>query len=286
MYAAKRAGKSRAVLFDASLRDAAVRKLELDLELRRALDAGEFELLYQPLISLSTGALSGLEALVRWRHPERGLLSAETFVPHAEESGLIVPLGDWLLREACHQARTWRERWPGRVPRVGVNLSARQIHGVDPEALLTSALADAGLDGSALTLELTESGLVERTEATREALNRLRQRGVGIGLDDFGTGYSSLAYLRDFPFHVVKIDRSFVTTVDTDLEQAAFVSGIIGVVHTLRMSVVGEGIETAAQLRQLQALGCNHGQGFHIAHPLPAHVVEREWLASEVRKAA
>jgi len=283
MYAAKRSGKGRYVIFEPALRDAAVRQLELDVELRRALDEREFELHYQPLVKFDSGQLVGLEALVRWRHPRRGLLPPGEFIPHAEASGFIVPLGRWILEEACRQTRAFAKA--GMRVRVGVNLSPRQLQQENLEELVRSALLQTGASASALTLEFTETSLVERTDSLLAQLSALRELGVHIALDDFGTGYSSLAYLRDFPFDLVKIDRSFIDGVEHDPEQAAFVRAIVTLAHTLHMGTIGEGVETPAQYERLRALGCDVGQGYHIGRPMPASAVEG-WLAHTESAAA
>jgi diguanylate cyclase (GGDEF)-like protein len=280
MYAAKRAGKGRFVMFETGLRKAARRQLELEVELRRAIEREEFELVYQPVVEFTTGELIGLEALVRWRHPSRGLLAPGEFIKHAEATGLIVPLGRWILREACRQASEWGlTKASGAPVRIGVNLSPRQLQQGDLEQMVRSALAETGVSANALTLEITETGLVERTDEMLRQLRTVQDLGVHLALDDFGTGYSSLAYLRDFPFDVVKIDRSFIDGVDTNPEQAAFVSAIVSLTHTLEMRAVGEGIETAAQYARLRALGCDLGQGYHIARPLSADAVQ-DWVTS------
>jgi len=280
MYAAKRAGKGRFVMFEVGLRDAARRQLELEVELRQAIEREEFELVYQPVVESTTGQLVGLEALVRWRHPRRGLLAPGEFIEHAEATGLIVPLGRWVLHDACRQASEWALKTATGAPvRVGVNLSPRQLEQGDLEQMVRWALEETGLSANALTLEITESGLVERSDETLRQLRTVQGLGVHLALDDFGTGYSSLAYLRDFPFDVVKIDRSFIDGVEYNAEQAAFISAIVTLTHTLKMRALGEGIETAAQYARLRALGCDMGQGYHIARPLKAEAVQ-EWLTS------
>jgi diguanylate cyclase (GGDEF)-like protein len=286
MYAAKRAGKGRCVVFEPALRDAAVHQLELDLDLRRALANGEFELAYQPVVELASGQLLGLEALVRWHHPRRGLLLPGEFIPHAEATGLIVPLGRWILHEACRQAQAWQFRTAsGARVRIGVNLSPRQLQQGDLEQTVRAALAETQAAPSALTLEITESRLVELSDDMLRQLHAVKQLGIHLALDDFGTGYSSLAHLRELPFNLVKIDRSFVDGVDSDSERAAFVRAIVTLAHTLKMRAIGEGIETLAQYATLGALGCDAGQGFHIARPMTAEAVEA-WLSDGARLAA
>jgi diguanylate cyclase (GGDEF)-like protein len=283
MYAAKRSGKGRYVMFEHALRDAAVRQLELEVELRRGLEQQEFELHYQPVVEFGSGRLVVLEGLVRWRHPRRGLLVPDEFIPHAEATGFIVPLGRWILGEACRQARAFAES--GLTVRVGVNLSPRQLEQENLEEMVRSALTEAGASPHTLTLELTETSLIQRTDSILAQLRALQEMGVHLALDDFGTGYSSLAYLRDFPFDAVKIDRSFIQGIETDPEQAAFVRAIVTMTHTLHMRVIGEGVETPAQFARLRALGCDAGQGYHIGPPMPASAVEA-WLETASRQAA
>ncbi|RIK46094.1 MAG: response regulator receiver protein [Chloroflexi bacterium] len=280
MYRAKSSGKARCEVFDPSMNAQAVRRLELENDLRRALERDELFIVYQPKVDLSTGRTIAQEALVRWRHPQRGLLMPGEFIPIAEETGLIVPIGHWMLREVCRQARRWTGH-PGQAHLVtSVNLSGRQFqHPYLAEAVLT-ALDTAGLDPARLALEVTESVVMDDVTAAVETLRRLKQLGIHIGIDDFGTGYSSLAYLRRFPVDFLKIDKSFVAELESDTEAAVIVSAMIGLAHALGLRVVAEGIETPAQLGQLRELGCDYGQGYYFSRPVRPEAVQPHYASS------
>src|SRR4051794_16629582 len=237
----------------------------LELDLRKALAAGELELHYQPLVDLRTGAVSALEALLRWRHPARGLVPPGEFVPLAEEIGLIVPVGGWVLRRACADAAGW----PGGV-RVAVNLSAAQFRGRELVAAVVGALAAAGLAPARLELEITETVLLRDGEATLATLRELRALGVRIAMDDFGTGYSSLGYLRSFPFDKIKIDRCFVRDLGASADCEAIVRAVTGLGGSLGIATTAEGVETEEQLERLRPEGCDEAQGFHLGRPMPA----------------
>jgi diguanylate cyclase (GGDEF)-like protein/PAS domain S-box-containing protein len=268
MYRAKDAGRNRYEIFDESFRAGVVARLQTEQDLRRALERDEFRLHYQPLIDLESGFTVGVEALLRWQHPERGLIPPLDFIPLAEETGLIVPIGAWVVREACRQARTWREAEPNRQAlRIAVNLSARQLAQPDLADLVAEALEETGTDPSSLVLEITESVLTEDAESTVEALRALKSLGVRISVDDFGTGYSSLLYLKRFPVDILKVDRSFVEGLGTDPEDSAIVAGVVGLARTLGLTTVAEGVETEKQLEALRDLGCEFGQGFLWARP-------------------
>jgi diguanylate cyclase (GGDEF)-like protein/PAS domain S-box-containing protein len=270
MYRAKEGGRARCVLFDAEMRAGAVRRLEVERELRHALDRDELALHYQPVVSLRTGEISGLEALVRWRHPERGLLDPAEFVSIAEDSGLIEPIGRWVQERACRQALEWHQLRPDSRPfDVAVNLSARQVAHRDLPATVEEIIARTGLDPVHLRLEITESVLVEESATAISSLQALSELGVRLVLDDFGTGYSSLAYLNRFPFHALKIDRSFVEALGIEQEATAIVEAIIGMARALSLEVIAEGVESEVQLSELQRLDCDYAQGhlFHAAMP-------------------
>jgi len=275
MYRAKALGKSRCEVFDAEMRSQAVSRLELDTDLRRAVERGGFEVVYQPKVSLADGCLTGFEALVRWRHPRRGLIAPSKFIPLAEETGLILPIGEMVLREACRQMRDWQKRYPAYAfAKLSVNLSPRQFLEPDLTAMIEEVLDTTGLDPSTLSLELTETVLIGDHESVREKLQRLKDLGIGLEIDDFGTGYSSLSYLHRFPFDVVKIDRSFVNNIENE-EGAALVRAIVGLSHNLGMRVIAEGVETAPQLAILREAGCESGQGYYYSRPLTARLAER-----------
>jgi len=264
MYRAKELGKARYELFDTAMRTQALRRLELENALRRAVERDELRLHLQPEIAVGSGAIVGFEALVRWEHPERGLLGPGDFVSLAEETGLIGAVGAWVLRQACSLAAAWRT--PGLV--ISVNVSARQLAGGDFTDLVAAVLDETGLDAEQLCLELTESAVIESgAMATLEGLKRL---GVRLAIDDFGTGWSSLGHLRRFPIDIVKLDRSFVSGLGREPQDASIAAAIISLAHALGLSTVAEGIETGEQLAVLAGLGCDVGQGYLFARPAPA----------------
>ncbi|HEX8753643.1 MAG TPA: EAL domain-containing protein [Solirubrobacterales bacterium] len=270
MYRAKESGRARCVMFDADMRAGAMRRIEVERELRHALDRDELALHYQPVVSLRTGEITGLEALVRWQHPERGLLDPAEFVSIAEDSGLIEPIGRWVQERACRQVLEWHEQRPDARPfDVAVNLSARQVAHRDLPATVAEVIANTGLDPVHLRLEITESVLVEESATAISSLEALNELGVRLVLDDFGTGYSSLAYLNRFPFHALKIDRSFVDGLGIEQERTAIVEAIIGMARALSLEVIAEGVENEVQLAELRRLGCDYAQGhlFHAAMP-------------------
>jgi diguanylate cyclase (GGDEF)-like protein/PAS domain S-box-containing protein len=269
MYRAKASGKGCAVLFDAEMRVAAEDRLRLETDLAGALDRGEIILRYQPVIDLDTGDLTGFEALARWNHPALGLLMPDRFINIAEETGLIVPIGAWVLAEACRAAAGWHARFPQDVGfTMAVNLSGRQLAAPELVSHVTAALAGSGLAAHLLVLEVTETVLVVDPTTAALVLGELRDLGLRLAIDDFGTGYSSLSYLRQFPIDVLKIDQSFIATMSPDNEIPAIVRALIELGHTLGMEIVAEGIETNSQLAQLRELRCERGQGYLFAKPL------------------
>ena len=271
MYVAKGKGKARYQLFEPSMHTAALRRLEIKADLRRAVEKDEFVLHYQPIVSLNGGALLGMEALVRWNHPERGLLPPLDFISVAEQTGLITPLGRWVLREACRQAT----KWPLSNPSISlsVNVSTTQFQQPGLVEDVANALWDSGLDPSILTLEITESVLVHDTDAVIEKLHRLKDFGVKVAIDDFGTGYSSLGYLKRFPIDILKIDKSFIDGVGNGAEEAAIAQAIIKLGESLGLEVVAEGIELPEQIDALQLLRCERGQGFFFSGPVDAETM-------------
>jgi diguanylate cyclase (GGDEF)-like protein/PAS domain S-box-containing protein len=269
MYMAKESGKNRYQIFEPAMHDTALKRLELKADLQRALDNGEFVLHYQPVIELETGEISGLEALLRWQHPRRGLVPPMDFIPLAEESGLIVPIGDWVLLEATRQARALQERYPVYPPlHMAVNLSARQLQRPEIVADVAEALMQSGLAPSSLVLEITESVMMQDVELSVQRLTELKEIGVRLAVDDFGTGYSSLNYIQQFPVDILKVDKSFIDAVNTDPRKSALTATIIKLAADLDLRPVAEGIERADQLEQLLALHCDMGQGFYFAKPL------------------
>jgi EAL domain-containing protein (putative c-di-GMP-specific phosphodiesterase class I) len=275
MLRAKSSGKDGIQLY-ASTRDAAVaERIELETELRRAVPAGELVLHYQPKLDLQSGALSGAEALVRWAHPKRGLLPPGRFIPLAEDSSLIVTLGESVLLQACLQARIWHEAGL-RDKTVAVNLAARQLRDAGFVDTVKSVLQTTGLPPSSLELEITESAIIHDIDRATGLLHQLKALGVALSIDDFGTGYSSLSALRSFPVDKLKIDRSFIHEIDTSASAAAVVLAVISFARTLGMRVIAEGVETAGQAGFLQRHGCDEIQGYLVARPLPSQeVLER-----------
>ncbi|MCU0570621.1 MAG: EAL domain-containing protein [Oculatellaceae cyanobacterium Prado106] len=274
MYRAKAHGRARYAIFHPGMHSTAVALLQIETDLRRAIDRQELQLHYQPIVSLRTRQITGFEALIRWQHPQRGMISPTEFVPIAEETGLITPMGWWVLQEACRQMRQWQEQFPSRQPLiVNVNLSSKQFspHLVDQ---ISEILAETKLDAPSLKLEITESILMENAESAVSTLTQLKQLGTLLAIDDFGTGYSSLNYLHRFPIDTLKVDRSFVSKVDVDGEQLAIARTIITLAWNLGMEVTAEGVETMKQLAQLRSLQCDYAQGYLFSAPLDAKAIE------------
>lgn len=275
MYHAKMRGKACAVLFNPTMHAAAMEQLQLETALRWAIERDELRLHYQPIVDLRTQKIEGFEALVRWEHPQRGLLYPSEFITIAEETGLIVPIGWWVLREACRQVKIWEQTIPGTENLwVTINLSARQLVQPEMTRIVMGTLAEFRLPAHALKIEITETALVNSNHETRERLASLRAAGVKICIDDFGTGYSSLSYLQRLPVDILKIDRSFVQGIEDTSSHGAIVSNIIALAHVLGLDTVAEGIETVAQLQRLRELHCTYGQGWLFSKPLsPAEAV-------------
>jgi diguanylate cyclase (GGDEF)-like protein/PAS domain S-box-containing protein len=285
MYRAKAAGRDRYEVFDREMHRRAVALLELESNLRRAVDREDFVIHYQPIVSFETGELSSFEALVRWRHPDRGLVPPARFIAVAEETGLIVPIGWWVLRRSICQVAEWNRRYASRPPlSISCNVSGRLVARDDMVDRTVDLLQEAGLDPSLLRLEITENILMDHDDRVLERLAELRALGVQLHIDDFGTGYSSLSYLQRFRYDTLKIDRSFVSAIDTGGEGSAIVRTIVTLGNQLQMNVIAEGVETAAQARWLRALHCPQGQGYWFARPMPPETAElllenpRAWL--------
>jgi diguanylate cyclase (GGDEF)-like protein/PAS domain S-box-containing protein len=274
MHRAKERGRARWELFDEALRGRAISRLRVENDLRRALERRELTLDYQPLVSMGDGRLVGVEALVRWDHPERGRISPADFIPVAEENGLIEPIGRWVLARACRQAADWYDARPDAAPvSMSVNLSAAQVANVGLTDAVAAALRMSGLDPSLLSLELTESVLVGDVEELARTLRSLKALGVRLVLDDFGTGYSSLSYLTRLPLDVLKVDRSFVGGLGVEPRDTAITEAIVAMSQALSMGVVGEGVETKLQLAELTRLGCDLAQGYYFSRPVPAEQI-------------
>jgi EAL domain-containing protein (putative c-di-GMP-specific phosphodiesterase class I) len=269
MYFAKEKGRNNYRFFSAEMNQRAQERLSIENYLRLALRRSELALHYQPRIRMADGALTGVEALVRWSHPRRGLLDPGKFIGVAEDSGLIVPIGEWVLESACRQLREWQAIL-GKDFRISVNLSVGQLTDADRlYRAVEGAVRGAGIDPAALELELTESILMQNLGEKAVLLNRLGELGVGISIDDFGTGYSSLSYLKTLPVDAIKIDSSFVRDIGVDPNDEAIVRAIIAMAHSLRLAVIAEGVETQAQFDSLLALGCDEYQGFYASPALP-----------------
>jgi EAL domain-containing protein (putative c-di-GMP-specific phosphodiesterase class I) len=269
MYHAKESGRNNLQFFKADMNRKAVERQSLEGGLHRALEREEFLLHYQPKVNLNTGEITGVEALVRWQQPDRGLVSPAQFIPIAEECGLILPIGRWVLREACRQARAWQDAGLPPLP-VAVNVSAVEFRDKGFVESVRTILSETGLEPRYLELELTEGVLMEDAESTASVLRDLKTMGVHLAVDDFGTGYSSLSYLRQFPIDVLKIDRSFVNQITADPDDSTIVSAIINMGKSLKHHVVAEGIETQLQRAYLQTQQCGEGQGYLFSRPLAA----------------
>jgi EAL domain-containing protein (putative c-di-GMP-specific phosphodiesterase class I) len=268
MYRAKEQGRNNYQLCAPGMNRRALERMALESRLRRAVERQEFVLHYQPLVDTSSGLVVGVEALLRWHDPERGLVMPDAFIPVAEESRLIVPLGDWVLRTACRQLAAWHAGGhPGL--RMCTNLSARQFHQHTLVASVRGALEESGVPPSCLELEITESIAMQNAEWTAEVLRSLRDMGVHISIDDFGTGQSSLSYLKHFPLSTLKIDRTFVRDIAVDPEDEAIVNAVIALAHVLGLRVIAEGVETEEQLAFLRRAGCEEYQGYWFSRPIP-----------------
>ncbi|HEV3477082.1 MAG TPA: EAL domain-containing protein [Rubrobacteraceae bacterium] len=270
MYRAKQVGKARYAVFEEAMNARALERLEMENALRRALERREFVVHYQPVVKLDAGEVVGFEALVRWQRPDHGLMTPGEFVPVAEDTGLIVPIGEWMLREACRQAQGWRRLYPGDPPAtMFVNLSAKQLQDPNLTRIISQIARETGFDPRQLELEITENTAMGDAPVTAAVLEELKALGVQVAIDDFGTGYSSLSYLQLFPVDAIKIDSSFVSTLGHDSGTTVLVSGMVNLAHALGLRVIAEGVENAEQLRQVKGLGCDLAQGNFLSRPLP-----------------
>jgi predicted signal transduction protein with EAL and GGDEF domain len=272
LYAAKAAGRDRYSLFDASMQDDAQDRRVLEADLGGALQAEQLYILYQPIFDLAAGRVACVEALLRWRHPVRGIVGPDQFIPLAEESGLIVPIGRWVLEEACRQGAAWARS--GRDIAVSVNVSASQLGREDFVEDVRRSLQETGLAPSSLLLDITETTVMHDIAAACMDLQQMKQPGVRVALDDFGTGYASLAQLQRVPADILKVDRSFVAALEDGGQSADLLQAIVGVGRSLSMKVLAEGIETAEQLQAVTAMGCELGQGYHLGRPAPVEVID------------
>jgi diguanylate cyclase (GGDEF)-like protein len=276
MSRAKAAGRARYEMFDRAMQTRAVSRLRMETSLRGAVDRGEFALYYQPLVTLASGRVTELEALLRWRHPERGIVAPLEFIPLAEETGLIVPIGNWVLAEACRQVREWQARYPREEPiSLSVNLSVKQFAQPDFVAHVSGIVSESGLAPCHLKLEITESIAIDDPDRTRGMLEELRTLGVRMYLDDFGTGYSSLGQLHRLSLDAIKIDRSFVMRMGEGPMHLQLVHTVRDLARNIGVSVIAEGVENGAQLDVLRSLGCESAQGYHFSRPVPAEEIER-----------
>jgi EAL domain-containing protein (putative c-di-GMP-specific phosphodiesterase class I) len=269
MYSAKNNGRNNYQFYSAALHENAARRMQLESQLRQALERGEFLLHYQPKLDLASGSISGFEALLRWNHPQRGLVPPLEFISILEDTGLIIPVGDWVIAEVCRQLRAW-EAAGLLAPPVAINLSARQLQQADLAAGIERIVLAAGVDPTLLEFELTESMLMTNPEAAVAILSRIKALGMRLSVDDFGTGYSSLAYLKRFPLDALKIDRTFVRDLPDDPDDAAITKAVIRLAHSLNLKVVAEGVENIAQLRELEKYDCDEIQGYYVGRPQPA----------------
>ncbi|MGB8698418.1 MAG: EAL domain-containing protein [Thermosynechococcaceae cyanobacterium] len=275
MYRAKALGKGRYAIFDKAMYSQTLYLSQIETDLHFALERQEFLLYYQPIISLITGTIIGFEALLRWQHPQKGLIAPSDFIEIAEDTGLIVPIGEWVLREACQQLYTWQQQFPAASSlHISVNLSSRQIKQLDFIDKLAIILSETGLNGENLRLELTETMLMDQGEMTIELLSRIKDKKIQLSIDDFGTGYSSLSYLHRFPIDTLKIDRSFVNLINSEGGNSEIVQTIITLSHALGMQAIAEGVETLHQVTHLRDLGCEAAQGYFFAKPVNAQTAE------------
>lgn len=273
MYQAKEAGRNNYQFFAQQMNQLATEKQALGTQLHHALERNELLLHYQPVIDMASGKLAGLEALLRWQHPERGLIPPLKFIPLAEETGLIVPIGEWVLRSACMQLKAWQGLGYD-VPQLAINLSVKQLRQKTLVQTIARILDETGVEARFVELEITESILIDNSDEVAETLLTLHDMGLKLSLDDFGTGYSSLSHLKRFPIDTLRIDRSFVQDIVTNPADASIVAGIIGLAHSLRMKVIAEGVETTEQLAILARQGCDQYQGYYFSKPLPTIVTK------------
>jgi EAL domain-containing protein (putative c-di-GMP-specific phosphodiesterase class I) len=280
LHQAKALGRARSINFDSEMRRDAMHRMDLEIDLRHALDNQEFVLFYQPKIDIVSGALAGFEALIRWRHPTLGLVPPLKFIPIAEETGMIIPIGAWAMEESARQFAEWLRLLPGGNLQVSVNLSVKQFFDRELIDLVSRVVTDLALPNGAFCLEVTESVLIGEIQIAADILRRLHDVGVGLMIDDFGTGYSSLNYLTNLPFDALKIDRSFISRVEVDDNCAEVVKAVISLARNLKLDVIAEGVETIEQLQWLHDVQCPYAQGYYFAKPVPADIATGMVIAS------
>jgi EAL domain-containing protein (putative c-di-GMP-specific phosphodiesterase class I) len=285
MYFAKRTGRNNVQFFDASMSEAALLRMNLENELRHAIERNEMTLHYQPLLDLATGKVTGLEALLRWQNFTLGNVPPLDFIPVAEDSGLILPIGEWVLRKACRQAKSWRDEGLC-LERIAVNVSVLQFNQTNFPDRVKKILQETNLEPSILELEITESVLMKNADVTTDTLNRLKAIGVQLAIDDFGTGYSSLSYLKQFPIDRLKIDRSFIKTITANADDRAIACAVISMADNLNLRVTAEGVETVKQMNLLQEEKCDEAQGYYISRPMPAEDAGRFLHELQIAKAS
>jgi len=280
MYRAKEEGRNNCQFYHADMNTRSIERLAMENSIRHALEKGQFDLYYQPKISVSSGRIVGVEALIRWNHPDRGMVLPAEFIPLAEETGLILPMGEWVLQETVAQGKSWQAA--GFPPLfMAVNVSARQFRQANFAGKVGQVLLESGFDPHYLEFELTETTLMTNADENIETLNKLNAMGVRIAIDDFGTGYSSLSYLKRLPVDVLKIDKSFVSGVIDSSDDAAIVAAIIAMARSLQLKVVAEGVETVEQVEFLQMNNCDEIQGYYFSRPLPVEQFEKLFLEME-----
>jgi diguanylate cyclase (GGDEF)-like protein/PAS domain S-box-containing protein len=280
MYQAKARGKARHEIFDSTMYESTIHRLQIETDLRQAAERKEFFIHYQPVIDLQENTVVGFEALLRWQHPTRGVVPPNEFIPLAEETGLILPIGEWVLREACSQVCAWQKHYTMTTPlKISVNISSKQLSQRDFVKLVSGILDETGLDASCLALEITESLIMENPEASGVIMTQLRNLGIHIHIDDFGTGYSSLSYIHRIPVNALKIDRSFVNKMFSNDENMEIIKAIISLAHNLNLYLIAEGLELTDQLTHLKKLKCHYGQGYLFSKPMEVKDIE-QWLAS------
>ena len=275
LYQAKAQGKDRHLVFDNRMHDDAMMRLHIETEMRKAVESQQLLLKYQPIVDMKTGVIAGFEALLRWRHPERGLIPLDDFIPIAEETGLIVPIGEWVFRKACRQSAIWQRKFPDHPLTVSVNLSSKQCSRAGLIQMIDDALDETDCDPGRIKLEITETLIMEVSRTVNQVLDDIRGRGIALHMDDFGTGYSSLSYLHTLPIEAIKIDRSFVSNMGIDGKHAATIQAVVTLAHNRNMKVIAEGVESDGHLAQLQALECDFGQGFFFSEPIDADQAEK-----------